>query len=720
MRDIEIKKNLLIVIDITEKENAVLNDLGNVKEISGNGKLIIKNPSDKSRLWNITCDLKETVKTSFSAREIKIDTLDPLKDFSSDYTISNIKEPLLTIAEKFDTLSDFSDRENNTFLFAQDTKCQLKIHLTNQISGDIINIKLIKEIPSILKDIELVPPNNGTASMKEEEGSNKIFWELNSLGVGQSAELVVNCIGLANSVEMQPLGEIRATYLVNNRILTMIDPDIVAITDSMSGVTRDEGSKPGVWDCNVEFINESEFQIKLNDVRVEHNIITGKEIVVAQAPGKILNRDQAWDYDFIVESKEVPQLEPSFEFTTLFTAIKRVEGTIYKEPLYYPVLRAEVSKEIKPNEVGAYANTEMEIVNTIFNKGSAQIDKLLITDEITEDFEPPDLNLIKLFAKTGGELKEIFGNEYVKVFQITPDDKDLTKSHRIEIELFNMANDLSSDSTLEISYPIIARNPKPDKSYQIPITVQLNTKIEGKPYIIAPSETPEIKIKYIARKFKTLKSIKPGSAAGEFIVSIQLQNQGNVELENILIKDKIPVNFELISFSPMELKYELNKIENESELVVRIVELKADTVLKIEYQCSGIGEYPRYEPVVIVEGRKDNISKPEEKTEPIVSSTPESSIGSFAESLSFSIKSQIIDEIINLEKKITPGLKSVDVANMIEKLRDFIANIARVGPFIHEIGQIAREFKDLGEKTIVGESHDKITKKIKEWKVKFF
>lgn len=168
----------------------------------------------------------------------------------------------------------------------------------------------------------------------------------------------------------------------------------------------------------------------------------------------------------------------------------------------------------------------------------------------------------------------------------------------------------------------------------------------------------------------------------------------------------------------MELKYELNKIENKSELVVRIAEIKADTALQIDYHCSGTGEYPRYEPVVIVEGRKDIISKPEEKTEPTVSSTPESLIGSFAENLSFSIKSQIIDEIINLEKKVTPGLKSVDVANMIEKMRDFIANIARVGPFIHEIGQLAREFKDLGEKTVVGESHDKITKKIKEWKAK--
>jgi len=718
MTDSEIKKNLLVVIDITEKENFILDDLGNVKELNGNGMLRIKNPSDHSRLWNISCDLKETVKTSFTSREIKIDTLDPSKDFSSEYTISDLKKPLLTITDKFDTLSDFSDRENNTFLFAQDNKCQFKILLSNQISGDIINIKLVKEIPPILREIEIIPPNNGTATIKEEEGSNKIFWELNSLGVGQSAELKVNCTGIVNSVDMQSLGKIIVTYIVNNRILTMIDPEIGAITDSMSGISRDEGSKPGVWDCNVEFINESEFQVKLDEVRVEHNIITGKEIVVSQTPGKILNRDQSWDYDFIIESKDVPQLEPTFEFTTLFTVIKRVEGVINKEPMYYPVLRAEVAKEIKPAEVGAYANTDMEIISTIFNKGSASIDKLLITDEIAEDFEPPDLQVVKIIAKSGGELKNIFGSEFIREIKISPDNKDLTKSHRLEIDLFNMANDLPSDCSLDISYPIIARNPKPDKSYPIPITVQLNTEIEGALYIIAPSETPEVKIKYIARKFKTLKSIKPGSSAGEFIVSIRLQNTGNVELENITFKDKIPANFRLTSFYPMDLKYELVQAETESELNVKIDEIKADTMLKIEYHCSGSGEYPRYEPVVNVEGRKDPILKTAEKPEKLMTQTPETDTTSLSETLTMSNKSDILDVIRNLEKNIRPGIRAIEAGNLIEYSRDLITEIARIGPLLHQIGQIAREYKELDDKIIVGELHDKLLQNINEWKKK--
>jgi len=54
----------LIIIDITESEKAALDGLSNLKEIRGNGIILIKNPTEKSRLWNLNCDLKEIVNTT--------------------------------------------------------------------------------------------------------------------------------------------------------------------------------------------------------------------------------------------------------------------------------------------------------------------------------------------------------------------------------------------------------------------------------------------------------------------------------------------------------------------------------------------------------------------------------------------------------------------------------------------------------------------------------
>lgn len=720
MNDTDIKKNLLIVIDITEKENIILNDLGEVKEINGNGLLLIKNPSQRSRLWNIACDLKETVKTSIPSREIKLDTLDPTKESSTEYNISNLKQPLLDVSETFDTCSESSDKLNNTFLFAKENKSVLKISLKNPIDVPILNIKLEKELPSIFKKFEIKPPANGTASIKEGESSSSLSWEINSLGANGSADLIVDCSAVVNSTEVQSLGKIDVTYMCNDKILTMLDPEILAITDSMSGVTRDEGSQPGVWDCNVEFINESDFQVKLNEVKVEHKIITGKEVVVSQSPEKVLNRDQSWEYDFVIDSKEVPQLDPTLSFTTLFAVIKRVEGKITKEPLYYEVLHAEVEKIINPPEIGAYANTDISILIKIFNKGSAAINKLIISDEIKLDMEPPDRENIELVAKSVEGTQNVAGSENIKVMSITPNDKDLTKSHELNLNLQNMTKFLPANAILEITYPIIARNPKPDIKYEVPVIVKVNAKIEGTPYTIAPAETPEVKIKYIKRKFKTLKSIKPGGTEGEFIISIRLQNNGDVELENILLKDKVPSTFELSSFSPKELPYDLIKGESESELVIKIIEIKAGASVNIEYSCSGTGEYPRSEPKVVVKGRKNEEKKPSQGSAPV--SIKEEIIADMAglESLADDVKIKIDEEFRTINITVKPDMKSSQVAKMVEQAGVTISQICNLGPFLREINQLAKKYKDLGEKIIVGDLYDQLIHQLKEWKSKLF
>ena len=77
-----------------------------------------------------------------------------------------------------------------------------------------------------------------------------------------------------------------------------MNPEIRGLTDSMSGVTRDEGSQPGTWECNVEFINESEFQVRLEDVKVTHKIPSGSETLVSETPNKTLTADETWDFDF--------------------------------------------------------------------------------------------------------------------------------------------------------------------------------------------------------------------------------------------------------------------------------------------------------------------------------------------------------------------------------------------------------------------------------------
>jgi hypothetical protein len=181
----------------------------------------------------------------------------------------------------------------------------------------ISNIKVNRNIPLFFQEIEVLTPSNGNAGLLEEAGSKFITWNIMSLGPKQKVELHVMCSVNPNEINEKSLGELNITYLINNYKRTLITPEVRGLTDSMSGIDRDEGSQPGIWDCSVEFINESEFQIRLEEVKVSHKIPTGTEIVVSQTPGRLLNPEQTWDFGFKIESKDVPELTSNIDFTPL-------------------------------------------------------------------------------------------------------------------------------------------------------------------------------------------------------------------------------------------------------------------------------------------------------------------------------------------------------------------------------------------------------------------
>ena len=135
----------LIIINITENEKILLDGQLNQKEIKGNGKIQIKNPSQKSRLWNLECNLKEIVNTTFNSRELSVGILNPNQEYSKEYEIHNLKEPSLEVVEIFDTAISMPDKLNNTFLFETENKCKLSLILTNplDISFMYLSCKLL-------------------------------------------------------------------------------------------------------------------------------------------------------------------------------------------------------------------------------------------------------------------------------------------------------------------------------------------------------------------------------------------------------------------------------------------------------------------------------------------------------------------------------------------------------------------------------------------------
>jgi hypothetical protein len=634
---------------------------------------------------------------------LNVGSINPVQEFKQDYEIQNLKEPVLKVLEVLDAERDISVPANNAFLYENANKCNLKLSLTNTLDIPFTEITVVKELPPIFQDIEIKSPSAGSAEQLEEEGKRILSWKIQGLGAKETAIIEVYCTVIAKERKDQSLGDLKINYLVDNKMLTMINPEVRGETDSMSGVSRDEGTNPGTWDCNVEFINDSEFKVRLESVKVSHKIPTGVETVVSETANVELNPDSSWDKDFPIESANVPELESEIVFTPLFGVITRVIGEIIKEPTYYHVLSAEVHKAINPPEVAAYANTDMTIVNTIPNKGTSTFDSLEIIDEIPPDFIAPLMKDVKIELKNPDGTIEIQERaEFIDKVEIDPNDQNPDVKHLITIKLKGLEKQVPPGSDVIMSYPILAKNPKPEVRYNTPVQIKANVPLKGKEFIISPPEEPVIKIKYVARKLKTLKSIKPGLTEGEFSITVRIQNKGDVELENIVVNDKIPEGFTLTETN-FDLPFEMVG----SEMQIKIVELKANDSANINYSCSGQGAYPRTEPAVVVLGR-EGASGTTSTTAPSATEVPH------AADLSQSKSVRVHEIFSNIFQKVDQGITGIQLSEILENKRDELPP----GPILHQMMQFAKDLKE-NVKIIVGEARDKVVAKLTEFKNKY-
>jgi hypothetical protein len=697
----------LIIIDVTDRERIVLDGSQEFKEISGNGTLIIKNPTQRSRLWNLICNVKENVNTSIESKELTVGTLNPIQEFTKDYEIKELKGSSLKVQEIFDTDKSDPGKINNTFLYKKDNVCSLKLILSNPLTLPILDIKATREMPAFIHEIEMRSPTHGDANLKEEDGKRILSWDLTSLEAENKAEFEIFFTVNIKELSAQELGALKVDYLINNYKLTMMNPEVRGMTDSMSGIDRDESSQPGMWDCNVEFINESGFQVKLEDVKVNQKIPTGSEVVVSQTPAKVLNPDETWDHTFQVEAKDVPELSSEIGFTPLYVVIPRVKGEIIKESTVYPVLSATINKNINPPEVDAYANTDMTITNVIVNDGSSSIYKFFLSDEVPPDFIPPTVKQIKILL---ADIDISSREEFVQKILIDPSNQEFSHKHQIFVELYNLTNEFLLGKQMTISYPLLARNPRPptETKYMTPVKIDINSPVEGPSFIRSPDEEPELKVRYVKRKLKTLKSIKPGMNEGEFSIGVRVQNNGDVELENVLVKDIIPTGFSLTEFTPPAgATHEIVQVGDLSELHVRVAEISAGASVNINYNCSGAGDYPRSEPVVIVEGRGAGESSGSSTTS-ASTETPKAHVVD-------SQAGKIHDLFIELYKAIDRAPTAQAFGDILERRRDELPP----GPVLHQILAYSKELKALGDKIVVGSLYDEVMNKLKEFRSKY-
>lgn len=364
----------------------------------------------------------------------------------------------------------------------------------------------------------------------------------------------------------------------------------------------------------------------------------------------------------------------------------------------------ELKKLISPPEIEAYTKTNMKIKIILSNQEIAKINNIEIFERLPKDFVPPQIEEINLIIENpDGEIKVHEREELIEKMTIEPHDQDPDNSHDVLVKLNNLAKFFVPNSKLIMTYDFLAKNPKPEVKYNTPLEIRGNISIPGKFFVISPPEEPVIKIKYVKRKLKTLKSIRSGKLAGEVEITIRVQNKGAAGLKNIEVIDRIPSGFKLKIYKG-ELKYKIKSVNNESEIVFLINELKGKESVIIKFTCSGEGDYlfTGY-PVVIMRGSRESEIKKEITSRQVVSQVSKRK------------EKELYEIFLKIDKKINRGINARQLGETLENFRDDLPS----GPILHQFMRFARELIRKGDKRIIDAFEEEIRNKIKNFKAKY-
>ncbi|OLS14328.1 MAG: hypothetical protein RBG13Loki_2059, partial [Promethearchaeota archaeon CR_4] len=672
-----------IVIEIIETEDATLAGEKSyvLKNNSAVGILRVINPSEKSRIWNLKLEVGEKMGTTlnkfFSKEEVEAKST-----WETSYQLDK-SNPIVKLAETVDA-NPSTGEIDPYFVYNGKEKCRITLDVTNQIKVPIQKLKLVKKIPAFLSNIEIEETSVGVANINRE--TKEIIWEINPLDTGSTA--TCKFIGKPNvgDVSEKDSEPIEITYEAENALHSQIKPQLTCLTDTMNGVDKQEGAKPGTWDCEAEMVNESTIGITLQKVVIEMPTPALVEKVVDLAPNLVIPPGKSWKHSFTLQSNTVPKLTPKFDFNTNSIVQTKIVGKQIKESTKYTVLRAEVEKIITPPTVDAYANTNLNIIINVSNEGTAPIDTVTITDEIPVDFELPQPEQLKVSLNVDGEVKPL-----------TTENVKISLSNRTFVtEVFKLVEGTKSKmppkAKLSIVYPLIARAPKPGTPYPTPVKISANTSPRSFPYVSAPEKVPEIGIRYVKRAIKTMKSVSPGETKGEFAVKVRISNRGDVELENIQVQETMPAGFKITSFLPKQFVPK----EEGGRLTWTIPRIDANDELTLTYTVEGSGEFPRTEPEVVVDAMEAAIKKDTDATKA-------AEIASEAPSIAGRKSPAVNDLFLGLAKMLQSAPITNKVIGELEKFRDSLGSIGIASPILHEMGTYCRDLKKWDQnKPIVG------------------
>ncbi|MHA1596480.1 MAG: hypothetical protein ACTSWV_02435 [Candidatus Asgardarchaeia archaeon] len=581
-----------LVVDLTETEICKLTQDNEVADIKVNGVLSVINQSNRNRIWNATIKVSNVENTSLTEEEIKVGEVDVKGKWSKDYVVS-VDQPLLRVQEIIDTAPHLkSPVPHDALPYGIPSNLLFTIRITNVSDARITNIEVLKALPQAFGNPEIQQPSAGKVMFHPK--NREIVWKEFELYPNGEVELTFNATITPERGETYNAGTLVINYVAEEKTRSSLVPNLVAETGVFVGGSEEEDPRqPNRWLCTLDLMNDSDYPLKVNKTTVYQIFPDGKkEILFEEEPGVVVNPNEDYVKEFVVESPEPPSLEREVNYTIESVTKRKVIGHIEKEAKELPVIKIETVKGFIPSEVDAYTKTPMTATFHTTNTGSAVIDEVELIDDIPKDFKPPTPTDVTV-SKGDTTIKDV-------EVELVPNDFDTSHPHKVHVrvtKLMESIGGLNPGESLNIEYPVISWNPRPTEEYLSPFVVKANAFPHVEPTVYE-GDPVRIGVRYVRRKLAVFKTVQPGKSAGEYIIPLKLVNKGEVAVENVKITDFIPEGYTLTGWEPADMEPEVQETPEGTYISWRFSRIEKGNEISVKYRIEGKGPYIRKEPTV--------------------------------------------------------------------------------------------------------------------------
>jgi hypothetical protein len=377
-------------------------------------------------------------------------------------------------------------------------------------------------------------------------------------------------------------GKILAEYIQKNSLSGVkIDKFDAYSNNNFYIISYEMDESPDKYECQFVFENKSDYMLKLvnadvyniDDTSIKYVDIDPNEIPPLPAGAKW--ESNVWEYQ---TEGEYPQFKNRVDFFTVADHLIETNNSLEISDLELAVAAMEGSLAYNVTKLASYKVTPFDLTASVENTGGADINEVILTEKIQTKFKAPKPEEVKILIN--GEPISV-KSEWVSV---SPDDGSSDKPHTVQVKLANLKDTdigaLKPGDKLVITYPIIADKPDTSSVYRADAKLIANTYPAGKPLEVKVDPI-QIVVEHIRRKIVKGKDINALATEGEYEITLYVENNGTHDLENYIIKDKVP---EDAKYSDVTMEPAVSKEDGATVLSWTIDSVKPGDRASVKYK----------------------------------------------------------------------------------------------------------------------------------------